>query len=122
LLADGHEISLKFLIPYAIRFSVRQAMGRLSGLFWDRLTEASASGLPGQGRWVERGAGLAVVAAGQVLEIGLALTDLGVKAGDPIAFFVSVFDEAVEAERHPAYRPIELTAPDALFEARNWRA
>ena len=52
----------------------------------------------------------------------LALTDFGVKAGDPIAFFVSVFDEAVEAERHPAYRPIELTAPDALFEARNWRA
>ena len=27
-----------------------------------------------------------------------------------------------EAERHPAHRPIDLVSPDALFEARHWRA
>jgi alpha-amylase/alpha-mannosidase (GH57 family) len=120
-LADGHEISLKFLQPDAIRFSVRQSMGRLSGVFWDRRPDTSANGTTAPGDWVERGAGSGAVAAGQVLEIGLPLAELGVKAGDPIAFFVAVFDDAVETERHPTYRPIELTAPDALFEARNWR-
>ena len=67
LLADGHEISLKFLQPDALRFSVRQTMGRLTGLFWDRRTESSTTE-PAQGRWVERGTGSSAVAAGQVLE------------------------------------------------------
>jgi hypothetical protein len=48
--------------------------------------------------------------------------ELGVAASDPIAFFVAVYDQGIEVERHPAHRPIEVTVPDALFEARHWRA
>ena len=40
-----------------------------------------------------------------------------------MSFFVAVYDvEGGELERHPANRPIELTVPDALFEARLWQA
>ena len=58
-----------------------------------------------------------------VLELAVPFADLGLAADEPVAFFVAVFDEAgAELERHPAHRPIELVTPDALFEARHWRA
>jgi hypothetical protein len=62
------------------------------------------------------------VAAGTILELSLPTRELHVGMGDSLAFFVAVYDEGVETERHPEHRPIELTVPDALFEARNWRA
>jgi hypothetical protein len=117
LLADGLEVSLKFLQPDGVRFSVVQIVGRLTGHIWDRQVAAN-----GAATWVERGAGSAAAAAGTVLEIGLPLADLGVTPGDPVAFFVAMYSEGAEVERHPAHRPIEVLAPDALFEARHWRA
>jgi hypothetical protein len=63
------------------------------------------------------------VAAGTVLEIAVPLRELGAGSGDPVAFFIAVSGaEGTERERHPAHRPIELTVPDAQFEARNWTA
>jgi len=115
LLADGREVSLKFFTPTGVRFSVRQRAGRLAGSFFDRLAA--------EPYWRERGPGGVVVAAGTVLELAIPLTDLGLTADKPVAFFIAVFDDAgIELERHPAHRPIELIAPDALFEARHWRA
>ena len=108
LLTDGREFSLKFFTPAGVRFSVRQVAGRLVGTFWDRQ--------PAEPFWLERGPGGATVAAGTVLELALPLADLGLGAGQPVAFFVAVFDDrAIEIERHPPHRPIELAAPDALF-------
>ena len=113
LLGEGFEISLKFLEPTGVRFSVRQTLGRLTGLFWDRAPAAPA--------WTERGPGGAAIAAGPVLELAVPTSDLGVRAGASMAFFVAVYDEAgAEVERHPAHRPIEAAAPDAAFRARNW--
>jgi len=115
LLAGGRELSLKFFTPGGVRFSVRQAFGRLTGSYWDRQRNAQG--------WTERGPGGAAAAAGTVLEVALPIADLGVASGQPVAFFVSVYDDGgAEVERHPAHRPIELTAPDDLFEARQWRA
>jgi hypothetical protein len=120
LLGDGYEVSLKFLNPDGVRFSVRRLVGRLAGHFWRRAT------VPTGGRalpWVDYGPDGAIVGAGPVLEIGLPLTELGAQPGETIAFFVAVYDARdVEIERHPAHRPIEVTVPDALFEARNWQA
>jgi alpha-amylase/alpha-mannosidase (GH57 family) len=122
LLADGYELSLKFLQPDSVRFSVRQAQGRLTGLYWERHLVAQA-GQAARAQWLERGPGHAVVAAGTVLEVGLPLADLGITArGTAIAFFIAVYANGGEAERHPAHRPIDLASPDALFEARHWRA
>jgi alpha-amylase/alpha-mannosidase (GH57 family) len=113
LLAQGFEFSLKFLRPDAVRFSVKQDAGRLTGHFWDRRSEAP--------HWFERGRGGAAIAAGPLLEIAIPLSDLG----DParVSFFVAVYDQAsAEIERHPAHRPVETEVPDATFEARNWTA
>jgi len=119
LLADGREVSLKFLTPPGVRFSIRQQFGRLVGTFWDR-HEAKPSR---PAFWVERGPGDATLAAGSVLEIGLPLADLGVAAGDVVSFFVALYAAGgVETERHPANQPIDLQAPTADFEARHWRA
>jgi alpha-amylase/alpha-mannosidase (GH57 family) len=120
LLAEGHEISLKFLDPPGVRFSVSQIEGRLTGRFWER--HPATGGPADASAWRDRGSGHAAVAAGPILELSLATRDLGVQAGQPVAFFVAVYDDGVETERHPEHRPIELTMPDALFEARNWRA
>ena len=79
--------------------------------------------LPAEPYWRERGPGGVVVAAGTVLELAIPFTDLGLSADSPVAFFVALFDDSgAELERQPAHRPIELVAPDAMFEARNWRA
>jgi hypothetical protein len=113
LLAGGREVSLKFLKPEGVRFSVRQMFGRLSGAFWDRT--------PSVPLWVERGAGGATLAVGSILELALPLRELQVTDGQPLAFFVAVYLADAETERHPEHRPIEVTVPDALFEARQWR-
>jgi alpha-amylase/alpha-mannosidase (GH57 family) len=119
LLADGREVSLKFLTPRGVRFSIRQQFGRLVGTFWDRHdAQPSRPAL-----WVERGTGGAALAAGSVLEIALPLADLGITAGEAVSFFVALYASGgVETERHPAHQPIDLLAPTADFEARHWRA
>jgi alpha-amylase/alpha-mannosidase (GH57 family) len=115
LLAGGCEVSLKFLAPPYVRFSIRQEHGSLTWTYWD-----SGGQRP---HWIRRGPGGSIVAAGRILEAALTLADLGVGPGERVAFFVAVHDEAsTELERHPDYRPIELTVPDELFEARFWRA
>src|SRR5439155_2703552 len=104
LLAEGYEFSLKFHQPDGLRFLVRHVLGRLSGLFWDRHLDGVRDRRP---RWVERGPGGARVAAGTIVELALPLGDLGLRSGDPFAFFVAVYDLGeLEQERHPAHRPI----------------
>jgi alpha-amylase/alpha-mannosidase (GH57 family) len=114
LLADGRELSLKFVEPDGVRFSVRQKLGRLTGTFWDRQTVEPL--------WRERGAGGAMLAAGTVLEMALPLADLGLTSGSAVSLFIAVYEGDVEVERHPTHRPIELVTPDGQFEANQWRA
>jgi hypothetical protein len=120
VLGEGYEISLKFMQPEGVRFSIRETLGRLTGHYWDR-----RSGQAGAGPvvWTERGPGGATVAAGTILEIGLPFRDLSVSAADPLAFFVAIYDRGnTELECHPAHRPIDVQVPDAQFEARHWNA
>jgi alpha-amylase/alpha-mannosidase (GH57 family) len=115
LLAGGHEVSLKFLTPSGVRFSAALADGGLTFGFWDRQ--------PKPPYWKRRGPGGAALVAGRVLEMAIPFADLGVDRGGRIAFFVAVYGAGdVELERQPTNRAIELTAPDELFEARQWRA
>jgi alpha-amylase/alpha-mannosidase (GH57 family) len=114
LLGEGFEFSLKFLNPQGVRFSVRQDLGRLSGLFWDWRTEAP--------HWVARGPGTAAVAAGTILEIAIPLADIAPTANGDLSFVLAVFLNDAEVERHPAHRPIETAIPDERFESRHWTA
>lgn len=112
LRVGGRELSLEFVSPAGVRFSVRHADGGLAGAFWDRLAS--------EPHWIHGGPGGATVAAGTILALAIPLADLGVQL---VAFFVGVYDEAgAGMQRHPADRPIELRVPDRLFEARHWRA
>src|SRR5262249_13959070 len=115
LLADGYTFSFTFLRPPGVRFTVSYHAGRIVGVYSRR---------DGNGReWVDAGSGGAVVAAGTVLEGALPFVSLGLAAGEPVSFFVTVCDpDAQEIERHPAHRVIDLTVPDERFEARNWMA
>jgi hypothetical protein len=47
---------------------------------------------------------------------------LGVRIGDPVAFFVTLTRDTTELEQHPRHLPIELEVPDRRFAARNWTA
>jgi alpha-amylase/alpha-mannosidase (GH57 family) len=116
LLAEGYEVSVKFLEPEGVRFSVRQQMGRLSGRFWDWRPRAP--------HWVERGTGGASFAAGSVLEIALPVADVQPpnRASAHVSFFVAVYQNDAEVERHPAHRPIEAAIPDERFASRHWTA
>jgi hypothetical protein len=123
LLAGGRELSLKFVQPAGLRFSIRQALGRLTGTFWERRIGRAGEPRTGVVDWVERGPGRAVLAVGSVLEVAVPLSDLGVGAGQPLAFFVAVYGPSgPELERHPEHRPIEVVTPDEMFEGRFWRA
>ena len=101
-----------------MRFSVRQDLGRLTGRFWDWRSLAP--------HWVPRGAGAAAVAAGTILELSIPLADIAPDAGGPdsqhLSFFLAVYQDDVEVERHPAHRPIETASPDERFESRHWTA
>jgi alpha-amylase/alpha-mannosidase (GH57 family) len=115
ILAGGRELSLKFVSPPDVRYSVYQRDGRLTGTFWDRQ--------PVEPHWVLRGPGAAAFAAGTILEIAIPLADLGVAGDQPVGFFVAIYDaDGGELERHPARQAIEVVAPDASFQGRHWRA
>src|SRR5262249_9107463 len=105
LLAEGREISFKFLTPAGLRYSVRQSMGRLTGGGWTRYQDGASV------RWTNRGPGGATTAAGAVLEVSLPLTDLGLEAGATVEFIVAVYDGEIEVERHPEHRPITMAVP-----------
>jgi len=115
LLADGTEVVLKFIQPEGARLSVRADGGRVTWQFAardDAAYEPHAEGRRGS-----------MAAAGRVLELAVPVSDLGLAAGDRVAFFVALADaNGSEIERHPAHRPIEVDVPDAQFAARNWTA
>jgi alpha-amylase/alpha-mannosidase (GH57 family) len=114
LLADGYLFSLTFLEPQGVRFVIGQSGGRLTGTYWERGSDE---------HWIGRGVGRARVAAGTVIEAALPLSDLRVRAGAALSFFLTVFDrDQTEVERHPDNRAVMLTVPDERFEARNWTA
>ena len=110
--------SLTFLQPANRRVDVRGARDTVVGVLSDQ-----PSGTPG---WTARGAHSAGVAAGTVLELAVPLGDLGARAGEPIAFFVSVSSPSragvQETERYPAQRPIRIVVPGENFSGENWRA
>ncbi len=118
VLADGYELALTFLKPEGLRFSIRDEGHGPVG----RLRRRAADEAPG--RTSDRPDNdLHPVAARMVVEAGLRLAALGVGAGAPLSFFVTVCDgQQHEIERLPASATIDVTVPDAGFESRNWSA
>jgi alpha-amylase/alpha-mannosidase (GH57 family) len=123
LLQSGHEISLKFLAPAGLRYSVRKEPGAGQSADGGPILGEVWKWQDGERRWVNLGPLGSQVAAGTILEVALPLADLEVKAGGAIELVVALAEGSDrETERHPAQHPIELTVPDELFEARHWQA
>ncbi|HXH24598.1 MAG TPA: glycoside hydrolase family 57 protein [Vicinamibacterales bacterium] len=113
LLAGGIELMFTFLQPPGVRLVVRGAGGPVEA----RLLKRGEGG-----RWEAGDARELLVAAGEVLELALPFSALGVRTHDRVAFFVVIVQGEVETERHPKLRPIEFDVPDRDFAARNWTA
>ena len=77
---------------------------------------------PSDGSWVAIDTATPVAAAEEMLEASVSFADLGLEAGQPFAFSVSIQREGVEVERHPAHRPAESRVPEPAFETLNWKA
>jgi alpha-amylase/alpha-mannosidase (GH57 family) len=127
LLAEGYRVAVTFLHPEGVRVLVYRngllGLGRKMeaggvGHLTVELVRAATTAAVGAGD-----SPLPQAAAGTVLELAVPLAGLGCEPGAPVAFFVALLDESNrEVERHPPFRPIETTVPDAWFEARNWNA
>ncbi len=60
------------------------------------------------------------IAAGEILEWEIALLDLALKPGAPVAWQVRVEQNGIARETYPEAGPIQLTVPTAEFAGRNW--
>jgi hypothetical protein len=113
LLRGGLSVTVRFLKPLGVRLLADTVRGRFDGRLQTR-----ANG----GAWTDTDPRGLMVAAGRVVEFGVPFSTLGVKVGDPVAFFVTLTRETTELEQHPRHQPIELEVPDRRFAARNWTA
>jgi hypothetical protein len=114
LLDEGLSIVVTFIRPAGLRVVINRSHGRLDASLWSR----TAGERPDR----RDPSGLSVAAA-SVIEIAIDVAVLELGETSPVSFFVTVFDpNGTEVERHPTYRPIETTVPDASFASRNWTA
>ena len=113
LLEEGLVVTLRFLKPAGMRVGVQMNGGPIEA----RLQVRSDAG-----EWRDTGLPGVAAAAGRVLEVRVPFGTLGVRAADPVAFFVILSAEATELEHHPRHQPIEFEVPDRRFAARNWTA
>ncbi len=112
LLTEGRSVWFTFLVPQGHRVRVHRASGGLTAAI-EVKTATGWTGRPSVAR----------LAAASILELALPLADLADARPDRLSFFVSMHGpDGSEIERHPAGRPVELTVPDATFEATNWSA
>lgn len=60
------------------------------------------------------------LAADEIIECSIPLTDLGVGHGDPVTFWVQLHREDSGTETYPESGPIQLNVPTADFALRHW--
>jgi alpha-amylase/alpha-mannosidase (GH57 family) len=63
---------------------------------------------------------LSAIAADKIIELKAPFAELGLKAGDEVAFIVRLSERDLEIERHPRDGYISFIVPDENFEARYW--
>jgi hypothetical protein len=113
LMATGLSLTIRFLKPVGSRVTV---VGQRT--FADARLEVRS----GAGEWrLAESPGL-TIAVGRVAELQVPFAAVGVRTGDPVAFFVVLTRDGTELEHHPRQMPIELDVPDRKFAARNWTA
>jgi alpha-amylase/alpha-mannosidase (GH57 family) len=111
-LAHGFSLSLNFLTPAGLRVVVGQGpSGQPEARLHFRDDDGSVR--------ITECAGM-VVAAARLMELQVPFGCLGIGRRAPLAFLVALNRGAVEIERHPHRRPIEIDVPDPEFSAWSW--
>jgi alpha-amylase/alpha-mannosidase (GH57 family) len=113
LLAQGLDLTIRFLKPGGVRVVVRVDGGNVETRLLTRTN---------QGRWEPLPCAGTVAAIGRVAELQVPFRCLDVKTHAPVAFIVALNRDATELEHHPRHRPIEFEVPDRQFAALNWTA
>jgi len=113
LLAEGLDLTVRFLKPSGIRVLVRAVPGGIE----TRLLVRNA-----RGDWEPQEPPGLKAAARQVAEIQLPFSAMNVSTHAPVAFIVTLHRGVTEIEHHPRHRPIEFEVPDKDFAALNWTA
>jgi len=113
MLEGGVDLSLNFLKPAGLKITVRIEGGASEV----QLAERDAAG-----RWVTRDAPGVMASVGEVGELRIPFSALGVVTRAPIAFIVALNRGGSEIDHYPRHRPIELDVPDREFTALNWTA
>ncbi|MBS1817731.1 MAG: hypothetical protein JSU08_07370 [Acidobacteria bacterium] len=112
VLAEGWSVRLTFIEPVALRVCCRRSEGGVDA----RLEQRELDG------WTPRQTPCEA-AAGRILEVSIPVAGFGDLQRQQVSFFLALHEpDGAEVERHPPARPIELTVPDARFEARHWSA
>ncbi len=113
VLSEGSWVLIHFLRPAGLQVGCALSAG--GGVSVTASTCESGTRRPMDTACVEAG-------LGSIIELRIPREWLGGSVAD-VSFFVTVNDGGkVELERHPAGRPIELSAPDGQFASRNWSA
>jgi hypothetical protein len=112
-LKDGLRCTLHFVRPTDVRVILRGEGRRPTATLIRRTADGAVEDFVPTA---------AAIAAADVLEASVPFADLGLRAGDPFAFFVSLQTGSIEHERHPGFRPIEGHVPGSDFEELRWRA
>ena len=113
LLAEGLDLTVRFLKPSGYRVMVRAVPGGIE----TRLLVRNADG-----DWEPLEPPGLKAAARRVAEIQLPFAAMGVSTHGPVAFIVTLHRGATEIEHHPRHRPIEFEVPDKDFASLNWTA
>ena len=111
MLADKGELRLSFFEPAGHRVVLRK------GPYG---AEASVLERRGPSDWVPKPGTMARGAAGQIVELGVPIADLGAKAGQSLRFSIVLWQDGQALERYPPHNPLEVRIPDRDFAARQW--
>ena len=113
LLAEGLDLTLRFLKPAGVRLMVRATGGRVETQLLARNSQGESPTLNPLDL---------KAAVGQVAEIQVPFKAIGASRPAPVAFIVTLHRGATEIEHHPRHRPIEFEIPDKDFASLNWTA
>jgi hypothetical protein len=112
-LKGDRQLVIRFLAPAGLRLVV--------GTDGDGVGAHLAERAGGDG-WTGRWAPGLQAAVGRIAEVQIPFAALGVRAGDPVAFFVALADGEAEVEHHPVHAPFEVAVPEQGFPASIWTA
>lgn len=108
-LADCDDLRVRFVEPQESELIVRG---------WKQ--SAPTCELKRQGIPADKDGARAAI--GRVVEAAIPFGGLGLKAGEPLSFFVELFSAGQSIDRSPGEGVIDLTVPSPQFEARSWQA